>query len=211
MFKSMKGMPQPTATAVDQKHTYGEILKSSALIGGSSALVIAIGIVRTKSMAVMLGPAGFGLLAVYGSIADLARSVAEIGINSSGVRQIAEAVGSGDSERIARTVTVLRRVSVVLGALGAVLLFVFSSQVSRLTFGSDRHAEAVALLSLAVMFRLIADGQGALIQGMRRISDLARMGVLGALLGTAASIFIVYFLREEGVVPALVAVAANRG
>jgi len=206
------GPPERAARAVEsaviEKQTYGQILKSSALIGGSSVLNVAIGIIRIKAMAVLLGPAGIGLLGVYGSIADLTRSIAEMGINSSGVRQIAEAVGSGDPRRIARTVTVLRRTSILLGILGAALLLVFSSQVSTVTFGTDGHVGAVALLSFAVFLRLVADGQGALIQGMRRISDLARMGVLGALFGTIISIPLVYFLREDGVVPSLVAVAA---
>ena len=47
-------------------------------------------------MAMLLGPAGFGLFGLYGSIANLTQSLAGMGINSSGVRQIAEAVGSGD-------------------------------------------------------------------------------------------------------------------
>ena len=38
--------------------SYREILGSSALIGGSSLLTIAVGIVRTKAMAVLLGPTG---------------------------------------------------------------------------------------------------------------------------------------------------------
>ena len=200
--------PQPAELSVADKHTYGQILKSSALIGGSAVLNIAIGIVRTKAMAVLLGPAGVGLMGLYGSIADLTRSIAGMGINSSGVRQIADAVGSGDTERIARTATVLRLTSIILGVLGAVLLLVFSSQASTLTFGSDERAGAVALLSVAVMLQLIADGKGALIQGTRRIADLAKMGVLGALVGTIISIPLVYFLREKGVVPSLVAVAA---
>jgi len=196
---------QATAAA---KHTYGQILKSTALIGGSSVLNVAFGIVRTKAMAVFLGPAGFGLMGLYGSIADLVASIVGMGVNSSGVRQIAEAVGSGETERIARTVAVLRRISVLLGILGAVFLVVFCRQASTLTFGSDEHAATVALLSLAVFFRLVSDARGALIQGMRRISDLAGMGVLGALFGTIISILVVYFLREKGVVPALVGVAA---
>jgi antigen flippase len=204
--------PPEVAPAVDlpaaEQHTYGQILKSSVLIGGSSVLNIGIGIVRTKAMAVLLGPAGFGLMGLYGSIADLAVSIAGMGVNSSGVRQIAEAAGSGDAKRIARTVTVLRRTAVLLGILGAGLLVVFCRQVSALTFGTDQHAGAVALLSLAVLFRLVAAGQGALVQGMRRIADLAKMGVLGALFGTMISIPMVYFLREEGVVPSLVCVAA---
>jgi PST family polysaccharide transporter len=201
-------MPQTAEAAATEKHTYAQILKSTALIGGSSALNIAVGIVRTKAMAVLLGPAGFGLMGLFGSIADVAQSIAGMGVNNSGVRQIAVAVGTGDSERIARTVVVLRRISILLGILGAVLLVILSRQVSNLTFGNDQHAPAVALLSIAVFFRLVSAGQGALIQGMRRISDLARMGVQGALFGTIISIPMVYFLREEGVAPALVGVAA---
>ena len=200
-------MPQTAETAAAEKHTYSQILKSSALIGGSSVVNILTGIIRTKAMAVLLGPAGFGLMSVYGSIADLAQSIAGMGINSSGVRQIAEAVGTGEQERIARTAAVLRRTSVFLGILGAILLVLFSAQVSILTFGDDQHSAAVALLSLAVFFRLVSAGQGALIQGMRRISDLARMGILGGLFGTVISIVLVYFLRERGVVPALVGIA----
>jgi PST family polysaccharide transporter len=191
-----------------KQHTYGRILKSSALIGGSSVLSIAIGIVRTKAMAVLLGPSGIGLMGLYSSVADLAQSIAGMGINSSGVRQIAEAVGSGETERIARTVVVLRRISVFLGTLGALLLIAFSKPVSMATFGSDQYAGGLILLSLAVLFRSVTAGQGALIQGMRRISDMAKMGVLGALFGTVISIPLVYFLREKGVVPSLVGVAA---
>jgi antigen flippase len=205
---ALESLPQATQITAAEKSTYGQILKSSALIGGSSVLNIAIGIVRTKAMAVLLGPGGFGLFGLYSSIADLTQSVAGMGINSSGVRQIAEAVGSDDTEQIARTTTILRRTSVVLGMLGAVLLAVFSRQVSTLTFGGDQHAAAVSLLSIAVLFRLVSAGQGALIQGTRRISDLAKMGVLGALFGTLIGIPVVYFLREKGVVPSLVAVAA---
>jgi len=191
-----------------KKHTYGQILKSSALIGGSSMLNIIIGIIRTKAMAMLLGPSGVGLMGLYGSITDLTISVAGMGINSSGVRQIAEAVGSDDTERIARTAAVLRRISILLGVLGAVFLIGFSGPLSKLTFGNDQHATAVALLSIAVFFNLVSAGQGALIQGMRRISDLAKMSVLGALFGTLISIPTVYFLREEGVVISLVLVAA---
>jgi PST family polysaccharide transporter len=187
--------------------TYGQILKSSALIGGSSVLNIAIGIVRTKAMAVLLGPAGIGLFGLYGSIANLSQNLAGMGINSSGVRQIAEAVGSDDAERVAQTTAVLRRTSIFLGVLGAVLLAVFSRQVSTLTFGSTQHSSAICLLSIAVFFQLVSNGQGALIQGMRHILDLAKMGVLGAFFGTIISIPMVYVLREKGVVPSLVCVA----
>jgi antigen flippase len=190
------------------KITYGRILKSSAMIGGASVVNVGIGIVRTKAMALLLGPAGFGLMGVYGSIANLAQGIAGMGINSSGVRQIAEAVGSGETERIARTAAVLRRISVLLGIAGAFLVVAFSRRLSVLTFGDEQHTSSVALLALVVLFGLLADGKSAQIQGMRRIADLARMGVLGALLGTLVTIPLVYVLRERGVAPALVGIAS---
>src|SRR5207244_4487802 len=143
----------------------------------------------------LLGTAGFGLMGLYSSIADLTQSIAGMGINNSGVRQIAEAVGTGEAKRIARTTTVLRRISVFLGLLGALVLLVFCRPISQLTFDTPERAGAVALLSLVILFRTIANGQGALIQGMRRISDLAAANVLAAVLGTAIAIVLVYFLR----------------
>ncbi len=191
------------------EHTYGQILKSSAIVGGSTVLNVGIGIVRTKIMALLLGPAGFGVAGLYTSIITLTQNIAGMGINSSGVRQIAEAAGSGDQDRIAKTTAVLRRTSVVLGLLGAVLLVLFSKQVSVLTFGDAKQRGAVCLISLAVLFQLISAGQGALIQGMRRIVDLARMNVIGALSGLVISAPVVYLFREKGIAVALVLVAAT--
>ena len=66
----------------------------------------------------------------------------------------------------------------------------------------------MALLCLAILFRLVTDGQRALIQGMRRIGDMAMMNVLGAIFGAIASIALVFVLGDRGLVPSLVAVAA---
>lgn len=188
--------------------SYAQILISSAVIGGSSMLSIGIGVIRTKLLAIMLGPAGFGLLGAYTVISDMARSWAEFGINSSGVRQIAESVGSNDTRRIALTVVVLRRTAVVLGLLGAIALMLLSSHVARITFGDDSHAGAVALLGLVVFFRMIADGQGALLQGMRRINDMARGGIFGAAVSSMVMVVLVWRFGERGLALSLVMGAA---
>jgi enterobacterial common antigen flippase len=188
--------------------TYAQILRSSALVGGASALNLIIGIARTKVLALLLGPSGIGLLGVLTSVFDLARSVAQLGLHGSGVRQIAEAVGTNDAQRIARTVTVLRRLAIVLGLLGTLASIVLSGHVAQWAFGDDQHGAAVAWLSLAVFFRLVADGQAALLQGMRRIGDLARVGVFGSLAGAVASIAFAAWLGEAGVVHGMIATAA---
>jgi enterobacterial common antigen flippase len=191
-----------------RKRSYGQILKSSALIGGSSILNLVFGVTRNKAVALILGGPGVGLFSLYGYVNDLTRSIAGMGINSSGVRQIAEAAGTGDAQKLARTAITLRRVAFCSGAIGALLLLCLSRPISWLTFKDYRHAGSVALLALAVFFADISQGQAALVQGVRRIADLARMNVLGAFYGTLFSIPIIYFFRAKGVAPSLVCIAA---
>jgi PST family polysaccharide transporter len=162
--------------------------------------------VRSKAFAVLLGPAGFGLMGLYLSIVGVAEGLAGMGVNTAGVRQIAAAVGSGEATAIARTAQVLRRTSLALGLLGALLLLLLGGPIATLTFGNSQRAIPVALLSLAVLFRTVGAGQGALVQGLRRISDLAKSSVLGVGLGTLASIVLVYLFREQGIVPSVIAI-----
>jgi enterobacterial common antigen flippase len=202
---SVSGTAKPLSSS--QPKSYGTILKSSAVIGGSSAVTLVLGMVRAKAIALMLGTGGAGLWGISWSISELARGIAGMGLNGSGVRQIAEAVGTGNNQRVARTVVTLRRVSLVLGLLGAVLLCALSLPVGRLSFDDRQHTLAVALLSLTVLFSIVSQGQTALIQGLRRIADLAKINILGAIFSTLLSIPIVYWLREQGIVPALVCVS----
>ena len=199
---------EPPAGERPRSHSYAQILRSAALIGGSSVITVMVSIVRVKVMALLLGPAGVGLLGVFSSLQELAQSVAGLGVNSSGVRQVAEAAATGEERRIARTAAVLRRTSVVLGVTGAAILVGFRAQLSEWTFQSPRFAGPIALLSLAVVLRVASDGQGAVIQGMRRIGDVARIAVFAAVAGTLAGLGFVYVLREDGVVPMLICIAA---
>jgi PST family polysaccharide transporter len=188
--------------------SYGQILKSSTIIGGSSVVNVLMGIVRVKVNAVLLGPGGMGLIGLYNSIYQIAGTVSNLGINSSGVRQIADAAGTGNQTRIAHTITTLRRMALFLGLTGALGLFLLRKPVCKMTFGNLEHASEVGVLALAVLFGAVSGGQGALIQGMRRMGDLARESIYGAVLGTIISAAIIYFLRERGIVISFVAVAA---
>ncbi len=207
----LDGMGLPSAVSgiaeAAKPRSYGQILKSSALVGGSSAINIVLSIVRAKAMALLLGPAGFGLLGLYGAIADLARTVASMGIGTSGVRQIAEAAATVGDLRIPRTVTTLRWGALWLGVIGGGLVAAFCRPIARISFGDPQNAGQVALLGLAVLFGTVAAGQMALVQGLRRIRDLALINVLSSLFGLLVAIPLVYLMGKEGVVLSLVAVA----
>ena len=192
-----------------EKTSYDQILTSTAVVGGSQVINILLGIVRTKFLAVLLGPAGIGLMGMYLSVTNMVGSVAGLGIGYSGVRQISVDVGLDNREKVARTVLTLRRASNFLGVAGSLLTLSLCVPLSRLTFGNEDHWREIAVLSVIIFFGAVSGGQGALIQGMRRIGDLASLSILGAFLGMVLSIPMVYFWGEGGIVPFLVTVSVT--
>lgn len=189
--------------------SYRSILKSSTIIGGSQVIQIGLRIVQIKILAILLGPMGVGLVGLYQSTIDIAKTVSGLGIGNSGVREVSKAAASGDPLQIATTIITLRRVSVALGALGMVVVFLFRGSISQITFGNTDHADAFAFLSVTLFFASITSGQTALVQGLRRLTDLAKLGILGALWGLVFSVPIIYVWRENGIAPYLMAVSTT--
>ena len=194
-------VPGPAEEAQEKPgiSSHAEALKSTSIIGGSTVIVMATRMLRTKVLAILLGPTGIGLEAIFDSIVTLSKTAVDLGISSSGVRQIAEAVGSGSPDVITATVLTLRRVCLVLGILGATALFFARESVARVAFGKPDHASDIGLLSVILLFGAVMGGQGALLQGMRRIGDLAKMNIFGALAGLLVSVPVVCLWGRAGI------------
>lgn len=164
-----------------------------------------IGIVRVKFVAILLGPVGVGLIGTYNSIAVVATTLAGLGISKSGVREIASA--KGDAESVARAVVTVGRISWLSGLVGALFLVVLSWPLSRITFGDSQYFPALMLLGLVVLFSTIRGGQMAVLQGHRRVVDLAKVNIIGTAVGALVSVGFYYIWGLQGVVPALIAMA----
>lgn len=158
-----------------------------------------IRMVRTKVIAMALGPGGVGLEAIFDSVVSLGRTLFDFGISSSGIRQVSVAVGSGSERTISQTVVTLRRVCLLFGAVGAVTLFLTRDSISHLAFGSVEHASSIGVLSFALLLGTVAGGQSALLQGMRQIGNLARVNIFGTLVGATVSVPIVLVWGRAGI------------
>ena len=183
--------------------SYRSVLKTTSLIGGSSLINLLISMVKNKFVAILLGPSGFGLMSVFGTITVLVGTISGMGVAISGVRQIAEAQGIGDQEQVARVVKTLRRTVWATGLLGLIFMVAGCGLLSRAYFGTYDHALAIALLGITIMLGNIAAGQSCILQGTRRISALAKVSVISAINGTVLSIPCFYLWGQKGIVPSL--------
>lgn len=198
--KNIKSLAENRATTSN----YRSIFKATSLFGGVQVYQIFIGVIKSKFIAVLLGPAGMGIMGLYQSTVDLVKSVSSFGLEQSGVRDISEANGSGDTKRIGNTVSTVRKLVWLTGILGLALTLVSSPLLSRLTFGTGDYTWGFAILSITLLIDQLCVGQRVLIQGMRRLKDLAKATAIGSTIGLAISVPLYYLIGVNGIVPTMI-------
>ncbi len=168
--------------------SYRQILRSTSIIGGASVINVLVGLVRIKVAAVLLGPAGVGLIGLLTNLAGTASAVAGLGLGSVGTRQIAQAAGRGDANGLAAARRALFWGSLVLALLGASAFWALRDVLAVHVLGNVALAGDAGWLALVVGLTVAAASQTALLNGMRHVGDLARVSVLSALLSTVLGV-----------------------
>lgn len=164
--------------------SYRQILRSSYVIGGASVLSIVIGLARTKLVAYLLGPAGIGLIGLLQNLMMSAATLAGLGLGNAGTRQIAEAAGREDQLAIHAARRALMTGTIFLALLGAVVVWMLRDVLARHVIGDPASSATVGWLGLGVALTVAASAQAALLNGLRRIGDIARVSVFSAILST---------------------------
>jgi PST family polysaccharide transporter len=152
----------------------------------------------------LIGAVGLGLYGNYVAIMGVAATLAGLGIQSSAVRDLAQAIGQGDRMLFGRTVLAIRRVCWVTGLLGCLIMIGLSTLLSNWTFGSEEYAFEIALLGPTILLANVTSGQTALIQGAQRIGDLARVNIISSIIGAIISISLYLWLGVAGILPTLI-------
>lgn len=169
----------------EQSASYRQILRSSSIIGGASVINIALGIVRMKAAAVLLGPAGVGLIGLLTNLAGVASSVAGLGVGNVGTRQIAEASGNNDQVAVSTARRALFFATLVLAVLGASIVWVLRGVLAEHILHDASLSDEVGWLALAVGLSIASASQNALLRGLRRIGDMSRVSIYS---GVGASV-----------------------
>ncbi len=177
------------------------ILKVMGIFGGVQILTILCAIVRTKFVALWIGPVGVGLFGIYNSALDTVKSVTQLGIGDSSVRDIS----GSPRERVSVIVRSLRRWSWMLGIVGALAMLALSGVLSRLSFGDTTHVWGFMLLSVCVFFSSLSSAEGAVFRGFRRFRKLARASIFGAVGGLVVSLPMFYYWGVDSIVPSIIA------
>ena len=183
-------------------------MKAMGLFGGVQVAGILCSIIRTKLVAMWIGPVGVGLFGLFNNALEMISTGTNLGIRSSSVRDISQAIAGHDSGMVARMVTVVRKWSMWLGLAGALVTLALAPMLSQVTFGDQTHIWGFVALSVAVLLQALTNGEYAVLQGTSRLKRLASVTLWGTIVGLAVSIPLFYWLRERSILPSILAYAA---
>lgn len=189
------------------KDEYTHILKYTGMFGGVQGLSILITLVRNKFVALLLGPAGMGLVSLFNTALNFFSQATNLGISFSAVRHLSEIFERGDEARITHFIKVVRGWSLLTALVGMLVFAMLGPLLCSSVFSGGGHAWEFLCLSPIVAMTAVTGGETAILKGARRLKSLAVAQVLTMVSTLLISVPVYYFLGMRGIVPVLVALS----
>lgn len=186
-----------------ENKAFKDSFKATSLFGGVQIYKILIQIIRSKFIAILLGPSGVGISNLLSSTTTTVSTITSLGLSRSAVKNISEANASNDESRLNNVVSVFRHLVWLTGILGTILCAVFSPFLSELAFGNKDHTVSFIILSITLLLDQLTSGQTTVMQGMRKYRYMAKSGVIGSTAGVIISIPLYYIWGVNAIVPVL--------
>lgn len=188
----------------DQQASYRKIMKGTSIFGGVQVFNILISVIRSKFIAILLGPSGMGIAGLLISSSGFIGVVTSFGLGTSAIKDVALANETGDHIKISKIIIILRRFVWITGFLGVIIMLVLSPWLSKLVFGNNEYTIAFIWLSITLLFNQLSTGQLVVLQGLHKLQNLAKANLSGSVIGLIVSIPLYYKYGNQAIVPAII-------
>lgn len=168
------------------KDLYKNILKSNTLFGSIKIFQIVVTLVRAKIVALILGPTGIGMQSLFTSTLDSLQQFTTLGIFQSSIRDISQANTKQNDDKV-RIINVVRTLVLIVAVFGGLICCGFSNVLSNVVFGRKDYTIAFVIISVALVFQSFSNGFIAIFQGLRKLSELAKGSLIGAIISIILS------------------------
>lgn len=189
------------------KDSYAHVLKYTSIFGSIQGLNIFLSLVRTKVLAVLLGPLGMGYVSLFNSALNFISQTTGLGLSMSAVKTLSEVYEQGDKNQISHHVNVIRYWSMLTAIFGVLVCVILGPLLSHYTFSWGNHTLHFVLLAPAVAMMAITGGEIVILKSAQQLRQLAVAQVYAAVCGVVISIPVYYIWELKGIVPVIVLMA----
>lgn len=189
---------------IEERSRYRSSFAATVLFSGVQIYQIIIRIIKSKFVALFIGPAGMGIQSLLHSTTETISAATNLGLKTSSVKTISAANREGNQETIAKTIIALRRLIWITGIVGLLVCALLAPLWSNLSFGDNNYIWSFVGVSLVILFEQLNSGELALLQGMQEKKKLARANLIGQTINALVTIPLYYFFGLKAIVAALV-------
>lgn len=190
-----------------KENSFRSILKGTSIFGGVQIFNILISAIRLKFVAVILGPAGMGVAALFNSVSLTIQQFTSLGLNLAVVKEIGASKES--DERLNNILSALRPLIAILALAGALVCLFIPGVLSDITFGSTRYKTSFQLLSAAIFFSIVGTALMSVLQGLHEVKRLSKTSLIGSIVGLGVGVPLYWLWGTDGIVPAMIALALS--
>jgi len=189
---------------LEEKHTYRKILKATSIFGSVQLVSILSSIIKSKFLAVFIGPYGYGIYGILNATVDIIKQVSGLGIDASGVKSIAEITNDKDSYLLSKNASILLKLTLLSGIVGVFLTLIFSIPLSQLTYSNTNKWYVFVYIALAVLCKQLASGNHAILQGNNKLHFLAKSNLYANLSSLVLTLPLFYVWKIDAIIPAII-------
>lgn len=183
------------------------ILKGILAMGSIQVFQMLISLVRGKLVAMILGPYGLGISAIYRSTSENLTLLGSLGLNLAVVREVAALRDDSAFSRFWGVCFKLFLFSALLGGGACVLL---SPWLSLWGFGSYEYTPDMILLGVAVFLMILQGGYVSMLQGLQKLKAIAKVTLAGGACGLLVGVPLYYLWGIRGIVPGILALSLTQ-
>ncbi|MFV0270970.1 MAG: oligosaccharide flippase family protein [Macellibacteroides fermentans] len=189
---------------MDNKKSYKQIIKSTAVFGSTQAMQMLVLIIRTKIVAVILGPAGMGLQSIFQTTIITINQFTNLGVFQSAIREISQAHEKQDTILLKRKINIFCGLTIILAITGTLIFASLSPIISKISFGNYKYTSSFLFLSISILFLTLSTGITTIFQGTREIRKLTKSSLISSVSNLLICLPIFYLWGINGIIPALV-------
>lgn len=187
-----------------KSNIYTKILKSTSLFGSVQLFALITSVIKSKFLAVLIGPAGYGFFSILNSNVEVIRQLSGFSIETSGVKSISEIKHDNNKTELNKRASALIKIAFLTGLLGITISIIFSEVLSLIAFNNDEKVWAIILVSGSIFFKQITSARSAVIQGLSKLSYLAKLNLYSNLFSLIFTLPLYFIWHIKAVVPAII-------
>lgn len=179
------------------KSSYRGIIRGTTTFGSIQLFQIINGIIKSKLIAILLGPTGFGIMSLLQSTLSLISGIINFGVSTSGVQSLAGIDPKDEKNHFFRNTRILNFLMISTGIVGVIITILAAEKLSITTFGNSKHKFSFILLSLTILLGQVYSGHIVVAQSLRNQTVLAKILIYSNIVSLLIIIPIFYLSSSQ--------------